>query len=350
MPMLKICVIFGGINSEYEISLLSVTSVIENLDKSKYDVIMLGITKSGKWLHYTGPVDMIAGGTWDHSSYVQPAVFSTDRTRRGLILLDGGLIGVDVAFPVLHGKNGEDGTMQGLLELAGIPCVGCGLLSSALCLDKEISHRLLQHAGIPKTKLIAVHQDEMDRFDDKAAMLEAELGYPMFVKPANAGSSVGISKARNRESLREALETAFLHDAKAVVEQMMHGQEVECAVLGNREPVAASVLGEVEPTNEFYDYAGKYLDDSTKLHTPARIPEEAAAKVRELAVKAYRAMGCRGMARVDFFVKPDGAVVLNEINTIPGFTTISMYPRMFIESGMSYPELLDRLINLAREV
>jgi D-alanine-D-alanine ligase len=338
MPMLKVCVIFGGTNSEYEISLLSVTSVLENLDKNKYDVVMLGITKDGKWLHYTGPVDMIESDAWKDSSYVQPAVFSTDRTRRGLL-------DVDVAFPVLHGKCGEDGTIQGFLELAGVPCVGCGVLSSALCMDKEISHILLQSADIPKTKLAAVHRDDDVPFD----MLEREFGYPMFIKPANAGSSVGISKACDRETLRESILLALEHDRKAVVEQAMTGTEVECAVLGNRNPVAAQMLAEIAPSGEFYDYTAKYLDDSAALIIPARISAEAAAKVREIAVRAYRALECRGMARVDFFVREDGFVTLSEVNTIPGFTSISMYPRMFIESGMSYPELLDRLIALAME-
>ena len=343
--MLKVCVVFGGMNSEHEISLRSAASVLENLDKTKYEVSTIGITKSGKWLGYTGPAAMIADGTWaagdSPGRYTagDPAIHCERAEPRPF----------DVVFPVLHGKNGEDGTVQGFLELAGIPYVGCGVLSSAMCMDKEISHIILKNAGIPKTKLFAVHQDEMDSFDEKAALYETELCYPMFVKPANAGSSVGISKVQDRIALRKALALAFGHDKKAVVEQAMTGREIECAVLGNRSPEAAKVLAEIEPANDFYDYAGKYLDSSTKLHLPARISEESAAKVRELAVKAFKVMGCRGMARVDFFVPKDGNPILNEINTIPGFTSISMYPRLFIESGMSYPELLDRLIALAME-
>jgi len=371
--MLKVCLIFGGVSNEHEVSLLSMSGVARNLDRSRYEVVMLGITKSGKWLHYTGPISLIENGQWELSQYVHPVTFSLDPAQRGLILTgcaevkasemirrriiagtplkrrEQKFIGVDVVFPVLHGKDGEDGTVQGLLELAGIPYVGCGVLSSALCMDKEYTHTVLQGAGVPKTKLIAVRRSEMDSFKELAPRLRKELGYPMFVKPANSGSSVGISKAANRKELLDALEEAFKHDSKAVVEKAMKGTEVECAVIGNDDAYAADVLAEIVPTREFYDYEAKYHDDSTELVVPARISEESANQVKYLAVKAYKALGCKGMARVDFFVKPDGSPVLNEVNTIPGFTTISMYPRLFMEHGMTYSGLLDRLIELAIE-
>ena len=372
--MLKLCLIFGGVSNEHEISLRSMSGVVQNLDRRRYEIIMLGITKNGQWLHYSGPANLIENGMWEYSPFVRPAAFNLNHTKPGLILLGSerlcasaalrrrilgevrakrkaqGFIPVDAAFPVLHGKDGEDGTVQGLLELAGIPYVGCGVLSSALCMDKEFSHIVLQSAGIPKTKLIAMHRHEMDNFKIKAPQLRKELGYPMFVKPANSGSSVGISKVSNRAELQIALEEAFRHDCKAVVEKALKGTEVECAVLGNDVVLASDYLAEIAPSREFYDYTAKYLDDSTELIIPARISDESARQVKEIAVKAYRALGCKGMARVDFFVRPGGSVVLNEVNTIPGFTTISMYPRMFIQHGITYSELLDRLIKLALEV
>jgi len=371
--MLKICVIFGGVSAEHEVSLRSAVNVISNLDRSRYEVTMLGITKAGAWRHYCGPVDLIAGGQWEHSHLSRPAVFSLERGRPGLILIDGEkpcasvairrrllgeepprrtkqeFIPLDVVFPVLHGKNGEDGTVQGLLELAGIPYVGSGVLSSAACMDKEVTHIILQNAGVPKTKIITIRADDLKRFGTTATMLKTELGYPMFVKPASGGSSVGISKVQKRQELRAAIEAALLHDEKVLVEQVVEGAEVECAVLGNSKASAARVLGEIAPSRDFYDYTGKYLDDSTALHIPARISKESAKQVKELAVKAYLALGCKGMARVDFFVRPDGSPILNEVNTIPGFTEISMYPRLFIKSGVTYSKLLDKLIELALE-
>ena len=371
--MLRVCVVFGGASSEHEVSLRSATGVLENLDKTRYDISMLGITRNGQWFNYTGPIEWISTGQWEFSPYLRPAVFSMDRTRPGLLLLDDStpasvtlrrrIVGgeterycnvdrleIDVVFPVLHGKNGEDGTMQGMLDLAGLKYVGCGVLSSAMCMDKEISHIVLQNAGIPKTKLIAIQSDEMAEFDEKAGLCESELEYPMFIKPANAGSSVGVTKAKNRVELKQGLLLAFEHDRKAVVEKQLTGREVECAVLGNRDAFAAEFLGEIEPSHEFYDYAGKYLDDSTGLHIPARISEASAARVRELAVKAYRTLECRGLARVDFFVGTDGVPVLNEINTLPGFTSISMYQRLFDSQGVTCSALCDKLIDYALNV
>lgn len=348
--MMTICVLFGGVSSEHNVSLLSASSVLRQMDADHYAVIMVGITKEGRWLRYRGDVDAIASGGWA-SGDTCPCILSPDRSHHGLLEFrpDGvKTVPVDVVFPVLHGKNGEDGTLQGLLELAGIPYVGCGVLAGAACMDKDVCHTMLVAAGVPKTKLIALDRAHMTDFAELEQRLASELGYPMFVKPANAGSSVGITKAKDADSLRDAISLAFNHDSKVVIEQLLTGQEVECAVIGNSSPAAAIVLGEIAPKNEFYDYEGKYLDGSTELHVPARISEQAAQKVRELAVKAYKAMGCTGLSRVDFFVDGE-TVTLNEINTLPGFTAISMYPRLFAESGLPYDRLIDRLIDCALE-
>jgi D-alanine-D-alanine ligase len=370
----QVCVLFGGVSSEYEVSLRSAASVLRHMDREAYDIHMLGITRDGRWLSYTGPIDLIESDGWHRSPYARRATLSPDRAHGGILLFpgktaiphsqrirqrlmggdepqpdEGALLPVDVVFPVLHGKNGEDGTVQGLLELAGIPYVGCGVLASAACMDKEVTHHLLQSAGIPKTKLIGLRRDDVEDFRILETRLSSELGYPLFVKPANAGSSVGITKVKSPDMLEKALEDAFLHDDKLVVEQAVIGKEVECAVLGNRGPLAAEVVGEVAPAHDFYDYAGKYLDDSTALYIPATISPTIAQKVREIAVAAYKIMGCRGLARVDFFVRGDGEIILNEINTLPGFTSISMYPKLFEASGLSYSQLIDKLIAYALE-
>lgn len=348
--MKTVCVLFGGVSSEHEVSLRSAESVLQNLDPGRYQVIRVGITKEGRWLRYRGPVEEIRSGGWERGD-VTPALLSPDRGHGGLLELtpEGAKpVPVDVVFPVLHGRNGEDGTVQGLLTLAGIPFVGSGVLASAACMDKEIAHIVLTAAGVPKTDLIALTRSDTADFDALERRLRERLEYPMFVKPANAGSSVGVSKAKDPVELRDALSLAFSHDRKAVVERALTGQEIECAVLGNEAPVAAEVLAEIAPAGEFYDYGGKYLDDSAALHLPARIGDEAViGRVREIAVRAYKAMGCRGLARVDFFVGEEGEITLNELNTIPGFTSISMYPKMFEAGGVSYPELLDRLIGYA---
>lgn len=346
------CILFGGVSSEHEVSLRSAASVLEQIDTGRYDIVMVGITKDGRWLRYRGPVEAILSGDWEKGDTC-PALLSPDRSHGGLLELgpDGVKpVAVDVVFPVLHGKNGEDGTVQGLLRLAGIPCVGCGVLASAVCMDKAVSHTLLLDAGVPKTRLVALTRADTAAFDALEQRLAGELGYPMFVKPANAGSSVGVSKAKNAVELRDALSLAFSHDRKVVVEQLLTGQEIECAVMGNDDPIAAQVLGEIAPGNEFYDYTGKYLDDSTALFIPARIADEAVQQqVRTIALQAYRALGCAGFARVDFFVSDKGVVTLNEINTIPGFTSISMFPKLFEASGVPYKELVSHLLEYALE-
>lgn len=374
--MLRVCVIFGGMNSEHEVSLRSVECFLDNIDRTRYEIVMVGITKQGKWLYYTGPEEMIPTGEWQSSSFAQPVILSPDAQAGGLVLFYGAppasvklrrtlagfdgedfappedtptVVPVDVVIPVLHGKNGEDGTIQGLLELAGIPYVGSKVLASAACMDKDVAHRMLVQAGINKTKLRAIEDVDYSDLENIMDSLEEEISYPMFVKPANAGSSVGVSKVKNRQELRDGVALAFEHDRKVVVEQAVLGREIECAVMGNGYPVAAYPLGEIIPTREFYDYEGKYEDDSAGLIAPAEIDHDIADKVRAMAIKAYQTMGCNGLARVDFFVESDGTPVLNEINTFPGFTSISMYPRLFELDGVSIPEQINRLIAYALE-
>ena len=343
----RLCIIFGGVSSEHEVSLMSAASVISNIDRTLFEVVMLGITKDGRWLLYEGAVEDIKSGKWQSSPNLKPAVISPDRGHGGIILPgENRTIPVDVVFGVLHGLGGEDGTLQGLLELAGIPYVGCGVLSSALCMDKGFAHIVLTAAGIPKVKLHTIYAGEERDLALLERQLAQSLGYPMFVKPANSGSSVGVSKVSAPNDLEAALSLAFIHDRKVIVEEAVLGQEVECSVIGSDRPVASEVLGEIVPA-DFYDYQSKYQDDSAQLIVPAKVDEKTAAKIRELALKAYKAMECKGFARIDFFVRKDGQVILNEINTIPGFTQISMFPRMFIESGMSYKEIVTRLVNLA---
>lgn len=352
MSKTTVAVLFGGCSSEHEVSRVSATSVIQNIPKDKYDVVMVGITKEGHWLLFSGDVAELSDGSWEKHPQNRAALISPDRTRRGILAqTEGGLeqIPVDVVFPVLHGKNGEDGTIQGLLQLAGIPFVGCSALASAVCMDKAITNSLLETAGIAQAHYLWFFMDNYRTGADKIKIkIEARLGYPVFVKPANSGSSVGVSKVTRAEDLDAAIQKAAREDTKIVVEEAIDGQEVECAVLGLSRP-DASIVGEIASGADFYDYEDKYNKSSAaKLYIPARIPEQTAEEIRKTAMRAYRMLGCSGLARVDFFVRnSDGAVLLNELNTLPGFTSISMYPKLWEASGLSYPELLDRLIQLA---
>lgn len=347
-----IAVLFGGASSEHDVSCVSAASVIRNLSSEKYKLLLVGITKDGRWLLYHGPIEDLANGKWEQHPGNLPAVISPDPSHQGLTVFHGPLceqVPVDAVFPVLHGKNGEDGTIQGLLQMAGLPFVGCSAAASAVCMDKVYTNMVLDAAGIPQAKWVWCTAGELRANPDAVlGRIEAALPYPVFVKPANAGSSVGVGKAKNREEALACLTAAAAHDSRLLIEEGIDGAEVECAVLGNQSPIA-SVVGEIVPVNEFYDYEAKYVAES-ELHIPARIPEETAEAVRRTAVKAYQALGCEGLARVDFFVRhSDGAVLLNEPNTIPGFTSISMYPKLFEAAGVPYPELLDRLIGLAWE-
>ena len=351
--MKKVLVLFGGVSSEHDISLISAKSVIENIPKDKYEPVLMGITKDGEWYLYNGSVDALPKDKWlENKENITPATISLSRADHGIVVFGDEIskIRIDVVFPVLHGKNGEDGTIQGMLQLAGIPYVGCDMISSACCMDKVYTNTLADAAGIPQAKWLGVREYDYSK-EKESTLTKAEeyLGYPIFVKPANAGSSVGVSKATDKQSLDEAIIKAFKEDSKLVLEEGISGAEVEVAVLGNDEPIA-SVVGEVEACNDFYDFDAKYINSASNLYIPARLSEEKAEEVRRAAVNAYKALGCSGLARVDFFVRhSDGAVMLNEPNTIPGFTSISMYSKLFAASGVPYPELVDRLICFAME-
>ncbi len=349
----RIAVIFGGVSSEHEVSLMSATSIIANLSPEKYDVVKVGITKQGKWLLYDGSLDALRDGSWETSSRTVPAFLSPDPSVHGLVVLkDSGteIFRLDCIFPALHGKNGEDGTIQGLFQLSGIPYVGCDTLASAVCMDKAITHTLLSAHNIEQAHYLWFYADRFDAAPEVIKnKIAARLNFPVFVKPANAGSSVGVSKVERLEDLDSAILKAAAEDSKVVVEEGVHGQEVECAVLGNRE-AEASIVGEIGASADFYDYDDKYINGTSQLYIPARLDEDVAEKVRQTAVRAYRLLGCSGLARVDFFVtEGDHRVVLNEINTLPGFTSISMYPKLWMAMGLTYGELLDHLVSLAFE-
>ncbi len=349
MKKTTIAVLFGGCSTEYEVSLQSACSVIENLDPQKYHAILIGITRQGKWLKYGGDTGPIQNDTWqDHPSSI-PAVISPDRNTHGILVLGKGkvtVIPIDVVFPVLHGRNGEDGTVQGLLEMAAIPCVGCGMLGSALCMDKDIAHRLVRLAGIKTPKSIVLHSPVSDR-----ALLEqtAHLQYPLFIKPANAGSSFGITKVLRPVGLGDAVRTAFGHDRKVIVEEAVGGFEVGCAVLGNQ-TLTMGEVDEIELSQGFFDYTEKYTLKTSAIHMPARIGADTADRIRQTAAVIYRALGCRGFARVDMFLTPENEIVFNEVNTIPGFTVHSRYPNMLGGIGMAFPQIVDELIRLAMQL
>ncbi len=351
--MRNVLILFGGVSSEHAVSCVSASSVIENIPRDKYAVYMLGITKSGEWLLYEGNADALPEDKWLEGNCTKATV-SLDRADHGILVFrKTGMekIRIDTAFPVLHGKNGEDGTVQGVLEIAGIPYVGCGVRASAMCMDKAVTNLIADSVGIAQAPWAAItkydYEKDASSFVEKTEQL---LSYPMFVKPANAGSSVGISKVKTRAEFFAAMETAFQEDSKVVVEAaVQNALEAECAVCGNRNAVA-SVVGGIVPCKEFYDYEAKYIDEGSELQIPAHISEEAQAAVQKAAVKIFSALDCEGLARADFFVEGDtGRVLFNEINTLPGFTSISMYPKLMEQSGVPYSELLDRLFTLAEE-
>lgn len=348
---LRIGVIFGGRSGEHEVSLVSATSVCQALDRSKYDVVPIGIAPDGRWLSSDRALTLLKERG---SLQEEPERFLVpEPNRQALVSLDGETAQgkIDVIFPVVHGTYGEDGTLQGLLDLANIPYVGAGVLGSALGMDKIVQKQLFAQADLPITGY-TWFLSSVCRKQPRRVVADAEnvLRYPMFVKPANTGSSVGISKAHKRRELVAAIETAAEYDRKVIVEQGIEGiREIECSVLGNDTP-EASIPGEIIPSNEFYDYDAKYVDGKSTAVIPARLSGSVVRRVQALSVQAFRVLDCAGMARVDFFVtKRTGRVYLNEINTIPGFTSISMYPKLWEASGLSYAALLDRLIELALE-
>ena len=377
---MRVGVLFGGRSGEHEVSLLSAASVLNAIDRSKYEVVPIGISKEGRWLmsseserllkgeHKTGNPRHLRAG--DPASTPGAAVLARGDSvlvppepgseHHSLIPFESAghtparAIDVDVIFPVLHGTFGEDGTIQGLLELAGIPYVGAGVLGSAAGMDKDVMKRLFTAAGLPIVKHVSVVRAQWEKEPKKVKkLIEAKLKYPLFVKPANLGSSVGISKAHDAKELAPAMDLAASYDRKIIVEQgagkKKKAREIECSVLGNDNPLA-SVPGEIVPMKEFYDYAAKYLDEGSELVIPAKLTRKMTKQVQEMAIAAFQAVDCAGLARVDFLLDPDNdKLYVNEINTMPGFTAISMYPKLWAASGLEYPKLIDRLIELALE-
>jgi D-alanine-D-alanine ligase len=344
---LRVGIIFGGRSGEHEVSLASAASVIRALDPEKYEAVPIGIGKDGRWFIGTPAQKMLP----DVLRQGQRVMLSADPNVAALLPLEergAGTQRVDVIFPVLHGTYGEDGTVQGLLDLAGLPYVGSGVIGSAVGMDKDMQKRLFLQARLPVGEFLAILRSEWE--NSRERILKAvvkKFRFPLFVKPATLGSSVGMTKVHKREELPAALDLAAEFAQKILVERNMRGREIEVSVLGNDEP-QASVPGEIIPHREFYDYTAKYLEEGTRLEIPAKLKKAQVQRFQEYAVRAFRSLECRGMARVDFFLeRPSGRIYLNELNTIPGFTSISMYPKMWEASGIPYRELIDRLIQLA---
>ena len=338
---INIAILCGGKSAEHEISLLSARNVVQAIDPKKYEVSVIGIAKDGRWHRY------------DPSSFLlnpddpKKIRLAADGTPIAITPGEPGIGGkpVDVVFPILHGTYGEDGTVQGFLKMAGVPFVGASVLGSAVGMDKDVLKRLLRDARIPVAKFLSFTANEKISVDH----VVKELGLPCFVKPANLGSSVGISKVKQKAELEKAVQEAFRYDSKILIEEFIEGREIECAVLGNDAP-SASVPGEIIPHHEFYSYEAKYLDNhGASLEIPAKLPAPIVRKIQELAARTFKVLCCEGMARVDFFLKKNDGLVVNELNTIPGFTRISMYPKMWEASGLAYPNLIDKLIQLALE-
>ena len=339
--MKRILIFFGGCSTEYGVSLQSAHAVLTHLDRSRYIPVMVGITREGQWLHYTGALDAIPGDHWQEEPCA-PCTLCLDQGVRSLLLLDGTgeKIPFDAAFPVLHGKNGEDGTLQGLLELAGVPVIGCGALSSALCMDKDRAHKLAALAGVRVPRSVLFCQTVGAEELRSAA---EELGYPLFVKPVRAGSSFGVTRVTGEEQLAGAAAAAFANDREILLEEAVPGFEVGCAVLGTEE-LTTGAVDEIELSQGFFDFEEKYTLKTSAIHCPARISPEQAARIQQAAKTIYRALDCKGFARVDLFLTPDDDIVFNEVNTIPGFTAHSRYPNMMKAVGLDFSTLITRII------
>ena len=350
MEKKNIAVIFGGCSPEHTVSLASAAAVIRNIDAEKYEVIQLGITEGGEWFRFYGSPDDIEANTWraDRTKCI-PAVISPDRDQHGI--LEFRLSGVrttrlDAAFPVLHGRNGEDGTVQGLCEMAGIPLIGCGTLASALCMDKDRAHKLVMLAGVAVPRSVLL--EKLPTSAELATLAEG-IGYPLFVKPVRAGSSFGVARVEAPSELRAAVRDAFRYDNSVLLEEAVPGFEAGCAVIGNSELVTGRA-DEIELSGGYFDFEEKYTLKTSKIHMPARIDAATEQRLRETACRIYRALGCRGFARVDMFLTPDKRIVFNEVNTIPGFTSHSRFPKMMSGVGYDFPALVDALIALGLEV
>lgn len=348
MAKTTIAVLFGGVSSEHEVSRMSATSVLNNLDKEKFNVLAVGIKKDGSWHLYPGPTEGLCTGEWEACKENIPVAFCPGSGMKGLVAFENGRVRelpVDVVFPVLHGKNGEDGTVQGLLEMAGVPVVGCGTLASALCMDKDKAHKLAALAGVEVPRSAVFSRRSTFAAIQNAAQL---LGWPLFVKPVCAGSSFGITRVEQPQQLAAAVEAAFRHDSQVLLEEAVPGFEVGCAVMGNGELFVGEV-DEIELSGGFFDYEEKYTLKTSRIHCPARIGKNDAERIKTAARTVYRALGCRVFARVDLFLTPQGKVVFNEINTIPGFTAHSRYPGMMRAAGLPFGELITRLVELGVE-
>ena len=350
---INLCVLFGGMSPEHEVSLRSAEAVLNHLDHDAFHIYPVGISKEGTWTYFPGEdYSMLPANTWREHPGCCPAAISPVRGQGLLLWKETGLqiVKIDCVFPVLHGENGEDGSIQGLMQIAGLPCVGPGVSASASCMDKTLTKLMVSETGVRQANWYLARRESIQN-DLLRLVRDIESGgdYPLFVKPSGTGSSVGVSKARNTEELKNALYLASQYDEKVLVEEFIDGHEVEVAVLGNDAPVA-SVVGEILAGAEFYDYDAKYNSEASRTVIPAPIPDRCAEELREAAVTVYKALGCRGMSRVDFFLTYEGEeVVFNEINTLPGFTSISMYPKLFEASGKPYTELLSDLVRLAME-
>ncbi len=341
----RVGIIFGGKSAEHEVSVRSAMNIIAALDTAQYEPVCIGITKSGVWILIDQPIDT-AGSLTLTPEHGRRIAF-VPQGNGALVYVDGGTAPepIAIAFPILHGPFGEDGTVQGLLKIAGVPFVGASVLGAAVGMDKDVMKRLLRDAGIPIGKFLTCTQHTIPSYADAVA----QLGTPLFIKPANMGSSVGVSKVMSSDAYTTALETAFRYDTKVLIEEAIVGREIECAVLGNDNP-RASVPGEITPHHDFYSYEAKYLDEhGASLHIPAQIPLDVTQCIQALSIRTFQALSCAGLGRVDFFLQPDGNVLVNEINTLPGFTSISMYPKLWEATGISYTPLITALLQLARE-
>lgn len=354
MKKIKLAILFGGKTSEYPVSLHSAGSLIQNINKDRYDLVFIGIDPNGKWYTYNGDVAGIEQDTWQTHESCTPCVLSSNEAYKGILNLQEDhrfeVVPVDCFFPIIHGKNGEDGTLQGLFELSGIPYVGCGHMSSSICMDKELTHIVLEHANLVCSPYICVYKQDVKEYANIFETAKEKLGLPIFIKPANAGSSFGISKIESFDGFEAAMETAFFYDGKGKVllEAAIEGFEVGCAIMGNDDLFVGSV-DEIEISAPFFDYEGKYEMRDSHIYCPARISMKLYEEARCIARKAYQAMNCKGLTRVDMFITTQNNIVINELNTIPGFTDTSRYPTMMKEAGISFTKLIDTLVDFALE-
>lgn len=345
---MNIGLIFGGKSAEYEVSLMSAKSIYENIDKTINTVYLIGISREGRAYFYDGPIDKVADGSWIEEKSDAEVIFYSSAKKPGIYRGNENIVVFDLFFPVMHGPFGEDGKFQGLLELSNLPYVGCGVLASAITMDKELSKRIFAFMNLQQVQYISI--SKYDDFEKKTIEIEETISYPCFVKPANMGSTIGISKAKNRQELQLATKNAFLYDHKILVEKAVNAREIEVSVLGNIDKIEVSEVGEIISSEEFYNYEAKYKNGTSQLLIPAPLDNNTVKFIQHVAVQAYMAVGAEGLSRVDFFIdKENGEIFLNEINSMPGFTTISMYPKLWEHSGLSYTDLVIRLMDLAIE-